>query len=186
MDNKNYPDQEINEDIPAPDMFNAQKIFDRIVDSAGMDRPAQPLEEVVQKVRKRHRINSFLVAACLTLILLIALMGFALFMRGYIANVTVSRDPVQSVQSVEPPRSVSVGYSDGSLYIQLAPGGLPLDYSELSVLRVSTGAAVTAEYDAAEDAVYIPCPRESDDYALTVHDSHGLAYTFTLHLAVNN
>lgn len=185
MDNKIYHDREINEDIPAPDMPNAQKIFDRIVDSAGMDRPAQPLEEVVWKVRKRHRINSFLAVSCIVLVALILLMGFALFMRGYIANVTVNRSLIKVSQTADPPRSVSVGYSNGELYIQIAPGGVPLDYSSISVLRVSDGGSVQAEYDAAKDTVYIPCPRENNDYALTVYDTQNVPHTFTLHLSIN-
>lgn len=185
MDKKIFQDLDKNEDIPAPDMRNAQKVFDRIMDTAGMERSALPLEEVVQKVRKRRRINSFLTAGCIVLVIIIALMGFALFMRGYITNVTVDRSAITVAQSVEPPRSVSVGYTDGSLYIQLAPGDLPIDYSSMSVLRVSNGAQVEAEYNAAEDTVYITCPRESDDYALTVYDTQGLPYTFTLHLSIN-
>lgn len=185
MDKKIFQDLDKNEDIPAPDMRNAQKVFDRIMDTAGMERPALPLEEVVQKVRKRRRINSFLTAGCIVLVIIIALMGFALFMRGYITNVTVDRSPIKVSQTADPPRSVSVGYSNGELYIQIAPGGVPLDYSSISVLRVSDGGSVQAEYDAEKDTVYIPCPRENNDYALTVYDTQNVPHTFTLHLSIN-
>ena len=185
MDNKNFSDLKYNEDIPAPDIGNAQRVFDKIMASSGMEQPSQPLEEVVQKVRKRHRIDSFLAVSCIVLVALILLMGFALFMPGYIANVTVNRSPINVSQTADPPRSVSVGYTNGELYIQIVPGSVPLDYSSMSVQRLSDGASVQAEYDAAEDTVYIPCPRESDDYALTVYDSENFPYTFTLHLKVD-
>lgn len=186
MDNKQFSDLKLNEDVPAPDMANAQRVFDRIVDTAGMERPSQPLEEVVEKVRKRHRIDSFLTVACIVLVALILLMGFALFMRGYITNVTVNRSPINVTQTADPPRSVSVGYTAGSLYIQIVPGELPLDYSSMTAMRVSDGASVEAEYDAAEDTVYVPCPRKTDDYALTIYDTQGFPYTFTLHLTIND
>lgn len=185
MDIMQFFDMKLKEDVSAPDISNAKRALDKIVASSGMEPPSRPLEEVVEKVRKRHRIDSFLAVSCIVLVALILLMGFALFMRGYIANVTVNRSLIKVSQTADPPRSVSVGYSNGELYIQIAPGGVPLDYSSISVLRVSDGGSVQAEYDAAKDTVYIPCPRENNDYALTVYDTQNVPHTFTLHLSIN-
>ena len=44
MDNKQFSDLKLNEDVPAPDMANAQRVFDRIVDTARSEEHTSELQ----------------------------------------------------------------------------------------------------------------------------------------------
>ena len=175
----------VEETESAPDILRAKRVMNNIADAIGMEHPAEPLEEVVYRVKKRRRINSFLTVAEIVLISLIILSSLALFLRGYIAGVTVNNNSALT-ETVAPPRSESVSYKNGALELHLIPGGLPLDYSTASAVRVSDGAEMAVECDAEGSAAYIPCPRATADYSLTICDTRGIPYTFTLHLVVGS
>lgn len=175
----------VEETASAPDILAAKRVMNNITDAIGMERPSTPLEAVLERVRRRRRIASFLTVTEIVLVILIVLSSVALFLRGYITGVTVNPNTALT-ETVAPPRSESVSYKNGSLEMHLVPGGLPLDYPTATALRVSDSAELPVEYDEAEDTVYITCPRETDDYRLTVCDTRGIPYTFTLHLVAGN
>lgn len=169
----------------APDIKDAERVMNNIMDTVGVGRASKPLAEVVHRVKKRRRIYNFLTVTEIVLVILIVLSSFVLFMRGYITNVTVNHSSVLT-EPVAPPRSEDVRYRNGALEIRLVPGALPLDYSTAAAVRVSDGAELTVYYDTAENTVYIPCDRETDDYSLTVCDTQGIPYTFTMHIYSGN
>ena len=183
MDKKKFTEVRLDAEVSesAPDLAAAKRVMNNISDSIGIQRPSEPFEAVVERVRKRRQISSFLTIAEIVLVALIILSGLALFMRGYITNVTVNHGPALT-ETVAPPHSESVSYKNGALEMHLVPGGLPLDYSTASAVRASDSAELAVDCDADGDVVYISCPRETADYRLTICDTRGIPYTFTLHL----
>lgn len=164
-----------------PDVRAAESVFNRVLDTAGVPRPEEPLEAVVRRVKKRRRVGGMLTVMGLVLIVLIITMGGLLFLREYFTHVTVSPS-MTLTENVEPPHSESVRYRDGALEMCLVPGESPLDYASASAVRASDGAAVAVECDEESSTVYIPCSRDTDDYYLTISDAEGIPYTFVLHI----
>lgn len=188
MDRKNFAEvRPAGEDSfePIPDIHAAERVMNNIMDSVGAARPSRSLEEVVSRVKKRRRISNFLTVMEIVLIATILLAGLALFMRGYIANVTVKPNNMLT-ETVAPPHSAAVSYRDGALEMRLVPGEFPLDYTTATATRLSDGAAAAVEFDVQTDTVYITCPRQTDDYSFTICDAQGIPYTFTLHIVTGN
>lgn len=188
MDRKKFTEVRSNTEVvpeAAPDLAAAERVMNNIMDSVGVERPTRPLGEVLRRVKKRRQVTNFLTIMELVLVGIIILSSLALFMRGYIANVTVNHSSTLT-ETVAPPHSSSVRYRDGALEMHLVPGDLPLDYSSATAVRVSDGAQLAVGWDAVENTVYIPCSRETNDYNLTICDTQGIPYTFTLHIVSGN